>query len=162
MQIGETVRTSIHMISIQNKELHFFFDQDNLPTVEIEEKKYSSFFSLLTDLPDLQHICDLDKVAQIINFFSKGLEFHYIENIEHFKEDYLQRIEAEQIDLGGNLHLSDYGVFNVGLLHPPLLTERKLIFFVKHDYNSLPYRVSFPFPVTDGLVTIRYELLPYL
>ena len=157
------MRTSIHMISIQNSELHFFFDEDNRPAIDAHGKVFSSLFDLLKEVPDLAFPRYLDKIAQIINFFNKGLEFQYIDNIENFKEDYLLRIEAEQLQWDGRQpRLSDFGIFNVETIHPPLIIKDKLVFFVKNDYTSIPYRVSIQFPFIDESILAHYELLPHL
>jgi hypothetical protein len=157
------MRASIHMIPIETLEFNFFFNQENKPTIEVKERIYTSPAPLFRDFPILSNPHYPEKIAQLINFLLKGLEFHYIENIEQFKEDYYQQIESEQITLNDQpAHLSDYGVYDLSDMHAPTIQNGTLTFFVKHDYTHLPYKVSVPFPILTDQIRASYELLPYL
>jgi hypothetical protein len=149
------------MLSLDSTELFFLFDQAHQPAIEINGFQYTSLNHLLQILPQLIHPRHLEKLAQIANFLAKGLEFEYIEDIELFKQNYWQQIEAEQL----NLHhetpaLKDYGIFDLSVMHPPRLMDHKLIFFVKHDYLSIPYQTSLCYPISKELLHMSYELLP--
>ncbi len=157
------MKISIQMLSLGSAELFFFYNQAHQPAIEINGISYSSLSHLLQDLPQLALIENIEKLAQVANFLAKGLEFQYIENIESFKENYWQQIEAEQSNL---LHettkLKDYGLFDLSLMHPPQLRDYKLIFFVKHDYLLIPYQASLFYPIDREPLHMSYELLPVL
>lgn len=156
------MRASIHMIPIGSLEIKFFFDQDDRPVLEIENRNYTSLFRLFEDFPHLSNPVHKEKVSQLITFLLTGLEFQWIENIEKFREDYEERIESDLISLGDGLSkLSDYGVYDLSVMHPPTVSKGKFIFFVK-DENQIPYKVSLPFPVKTEDPQASYELLPYL
>lgn len=156
------MKASIYMIPIEQLELNFFFDQDHKPAINVEGQTYNSLVALFQSFPILSNPRYREKVAQIVNFLLKGLEFHYIENIEKFKEEYQQQIEYEQLSLEDRLvRLSDYGIYDLSSMHAPAVINGQLIFFVKHDYTQLPYKVSVGFPITSDYPNARYELLPF-
>lgn len=156
------MKVSIQRIALENIEMHFFFDQEHEPAIDIAGQKYTSLSPLFLAYPTLSRPKNLSKAAQIINFLATGLDFRLIENIEEFKEDYLQRIESEQMGLvlDGPM-ISQYGVFDVSAIHPPTIKENFLIFFVKADYTQLPYRVQVSFPPIQEELEVSYELLPH-
>ncbi|WP_068468254.1 hypothetical protein [Candidatus Protochlamydia phocaeensis] len=155
------MKTCIQVLHLDQATLYFFFDQDHLPAIQIEGVKYTSLYQLCRDFPHLLAPKQIEKMAKIANFLIKGLEFQYIENINAFKEDYFQRLEAGQTALLQNMPcLNDYGIYDVSIMHHPKIHNGKLIFFVKQDYTHLPYKASLDFPLKDENFSIHYELLP--
>lgn len=155
------MKISIQMISIGSTELFFLFDHHHHPIIEANGISYSSLKTLLQSHPQIRQNQYLEKLAQIANFLVKGIEFQYIENIELFKENYYQKIDSEQASfLDDGLALKDYGIFDLSSMHAPLLKDKSLIFFVKHDYLGVPYRVTLFFPIENDLPKMTYELLP--
>jgi hypothetical protein len=157
------MKTCIQMLHLDQTKLYFFFDQDHQPAININGAKYTSLYFLYQDFPSLATSLQVEKIAQITNFLVKGLEFQFIENIIQFKEEYTQVLEAGQIDLLHNVPcMHDYGIYDVSLMHKPKIVADELIFFVKHGYTQLPYKVSLNHPLIKKKFTVQYELLPFL
>ena len=157
------MHTAIQVLHVNLFELRFFFDQYQQPTVEIQERHYHSFPDLFHDLPLLSTTPYLDKAAQVINFLVKGLEFQYIDDISLFQTNYRRIIEDESFESPyEHTRLSDYGIYDVSGMHPPKIVEGQLVFFVRHDYTALPYRVSLPYPIAANDKSVYYELLPLM
>jgi hypothetical protein len=157
------MKISIQMLSVGSTELFFLFDKAHHPAIEMKGTHYTSLSHLLQNLPSLADPQHIEKLAQIANFLAKGIEFQYIENLDLFKENYYQQIEAEQLDvLNEGPKLKDYGAFDLSVMHSPRFMDQKLVFFVKHDYLSIPYRVSLFYPIDQEPLRMSYELLPVL
>lgn len=157
------MKISIQMLSLGSTELFFLFDQAHHPAIEVKGIRYTSLGQLIQALPELTDKKHIDKLAQIANFLAKSLEFQYIEDIENFKESYLQQLEADELNLlQDTLKLRDYGIFDLSVMHPPHLIDHKLVFFVKHDYLSIPYKASLFTPIHIEGFHLSYELLPLL
>ena len=154
------MKISIQMLSLGPIEIFFLFDHHHQPVIETMGIQYPLLPDLLETLPQLYEDQNLEKLAQIANFLAKGIEFQYIENIELFKENYYQQIEAEQASLldEGPL-LKDYGIFDLSVMHHPHLKDNQLVFFVKHDYLGIPYKVTLFLPIEE-MAKMSYELLP--
>lgn len=158
------MKISIQMISLDFHELFFLFDHQHRTVIEFKEIQYQTLGSLLKVLPQLLREKNLTKLAQIANFLSKGIEFQYIEDIENFKTSYYQQMEEASFSLlNEKPSMNDYGVFDLSTMHPPLAKDHQLIFFVKHDYLGIPYRVTLHYPTANDLdPEMHYELLPLL
>lgn len=155
------MKISIQMISFGPHELFFLFDHQHQPVIEVKGILYHSLGHLLKTFPEFQHQDHLDKLAQIANFLAKGLEFQHIEDIDYFKASYSQQVELEQSSLlyEGSA-IKDYGIFDLSVMHPPCLKDQTLVFFVKHDYLGIPYKVSLLYPIEKDHPEMFYELLP--
>lgn len=150
---------TVHLNSIEFK---FLFNAHHHPVIEVKGQPYTSLMDLFRDFPILTHPSHREKSAQMINFLIKGLDFQYIHNIENFKEAYQKQVEVEQESLmNPSFNLTQYGRFDVSVMHPPKLEKGKLIFFVKNEHDQLPYQVSLPFPVHSDKFYIHYQLLPF-
>lgn len=157
------MKISIQMLSVGSTELFFLFDQAHHPAIEMKGTQYTSLSHLLQALPQLANSQHIEKLAQIANFLAKGIEFQYIENLELFKENYYQQIEVEQLDLlNDGPKLKDYGTFDLSAMHSPLFKDQRLVFFVRHDYLSIPYQASLFYPIDQEPLRMSYELLPAL
>lgn len=156
------MKVSIQRIALEGNEFHLFFDQDQEPVINVSGQIYTVPSDLFQTFPFLSSIRYLGKAAQMINFLSVGLEFRFIENVEKFKDHYLQCIESElgSVDSDRPM-LSQYGIFDVSHLHPPQIQDGSLVFYVKNDQTQLPYRVEVPFPPIEEEFEVQYELLPY-
>lgn len=155
------MKISIQMLTLGSLEFFFLFHHHQ-PVIEVQAIQYTSLEDLIQKYPQLIHPKNLDIMAQIANFLVKGLEFQYIDDIESFKENYYQQIETEQMSLlDEETQLKDYGIFDLSEMHPPLLKENQLVFFVKHDYLGIPYRVTLAYPIKND-ASIYYELLASL
>ncbi len=157
------MKISIQMLFVGPNELFFLFNHQHQPVIEMEGIQYHSLGQLLHILPQLHHPQHIEKLVQIANFLARGIEFQYIEDIELFKENYYQEIEAEQSSLlEDSPKLKDYGIFDLSGMHPPCLKKHQLIFFVKHDYLSVPYQATLFQPIESESLHMNYELLPLL
>ena len=106
------MHTAIQVLHVNLFELRFFFDQNQSPTVEVQDRHYHSFFDLFCDLPGI--IPHLDKAVQVINFLAKGLEFQYIDDIILFQTNYRRIIEDESFESPDeHARLRDYGIYDV-------------------------------------------------
>lgn len=151
------------ILTLGSIELLFLFDQAHHPIIEFNGRGYSTLFHLLQDIPELGKSPHIETFAQIANFLAKGVEFHYIKNIEGFKKNYWQEIEKEKFSpFRKERQLKHFGTFDLSDMHPPILLDQRLTFFVKHDYLSIPYRASLFFPIREELFQMTYELLPLL
>lgn len=156
------MKASIQLLYIDETRIHFFFDQSHRPAIDIEGTTYTSLYDVLRQFPQFAVPQQADKMAQLSNFLMRGLEFHFIENILKFQEDYVQGVEAGQFELLQNSpSQNDYGIYDISGMHPPRLTMHALIFFVWHDYTKVPYRASLDYPIHDQHFIMKYELLPY-
>lgn len=158
------MKISLQMVSLDSHELFFLFDHEHRPVIEVKEILYDNLGSLLKAFPLLKRDKHLDKLAKIATFLAQGPEFQYIEDIESFKTSYYQQVEGEKHSLlEEKSSIKDFGVFDLSVMHPPLSRDHQLIFFVKHDYLGIPYRVTVHFPTgSDPDPNIHYELLPLL
>ncbi|CUI17232.1 conserved hypothetical protein [Candidatus Protochlamydia naegleriophila] len=156
------MKASIQLLHIGETRICFFFNQNDLPAIDIEGTTYTSLLEVLLHFPQFAVPQQADKIAQLSNFLMRGLEFHFIENILKFQEDYAQRIDAGQFEVLQNIPCqNDYGTYDVSIMHPPRLNAHELIFFVWHDYTKIPYRASLSYPICDQNFIMKYELLPY-
>jgi len=155
------MKISIRMLTLGSEELFFLYNHKQQPVIDVRGKQYANFGELYERYPQLGQKENIGALAQITNFFAKGIEFQFIENIEQFKENYYQRIEADQSSLlyEGSA-LKDFGIFDLSLMHPPILKGDRLTFFVKHDYLELPYQATVRYPIVNGQLEVSYELLP--
>lgn len=156
--INQGLRISIPLLS----DFECQIDGNGRPSVAYKEKKHVSLSSLLRDAPWLLEAKNLKVLASAANFFFKGIEFDYIEDIEKFKQMYQEHVKnpiSEEKPLP--FQLVDFGVFDVSSMCDPYLDLDSFIFYVKNNYNQLPYRVSCSYLI-QGTSNISYELLPRL
>jgi hypothetical protein len=156
------MKVSIRMLSLGPLELNFLFDRYHQPAIDIEGKIYTSLGSLCRHIPQFSDIHYLEKLAQVANFLVKGLEFHYIEDIELFKEDYAQQLEAEELKMLNEEPRFNQGLYDLSGMHPPRVVNQQLIFFVKQEDPVVPYRVSLEYPVCAEMPVVSYEALALL
>ena len=137
--------------------------ESNQPIIIYNEKKYASLAELCTDMPEfLLGSVDLKKVAQLLNFLTKGTAYQVIDNTKRYKEEYLERIEFEKNSFDYlPVRLSDHGVFDVTAMHTPQIVREEFIFYVKNAETYVPYRVRCPFPINVEKPNLDYQLLPY-
>jgi hypothetical protein len=148
-------------ICIGDISFHLAFDAQRQPFVEANGISYTSLSRLYQDFPFLFNEPFLEQTAQLTTFLLKGLEFRYIEKIELFKSNYKQQIEREQKEINwSEPRLSDYGIFDVSKIHPPLIKNGKWSFFVQEGHTQLPYKVTISLPPPPKNGKIAYELLP--
>lgn len=157
--------TSIGKIRIEEQELNFQFEEDK-PIITYNGKIYYSPQTLLQEL--LVSESHLDKIAQAINFFLNGLNFHFIEDIPKYQKEYQSRMDLEGMVLEGIAPtITHTGAFDVKSMHPPKIIDNHLVFFVINDYTEAPYKVSVPVRLEHmhaymhAVETSCYELLPY-
>lgn len=156
------MKISIRMLSLGPLELNFLFDRYHQPAIDIEGKIYTSLGGLCRHIPQFSEIEHLEKLAQVANFLVKGLEFHYIEDIELFKEDYAQQLEAGQLQMLNEEPRFNQGLYDLSEMHPPRIVNQHLIFFVKQEDPTIPYRVSLDYPVCTDEPVLSYEALALL
>jgi hypothetical protein len=160
-----TKATQIHVgdLEFKGKSFALILDAHQTPMLKYKNDVYQNMSELLRDFPDLIVPENAFLLAKLCNFMSKGLEFKVIEDIEEYKKKYRACIEYEQTHTVINSHrLVDFGVFDVSIINVPHLTPHQFIFFVCHEYNYLPFRVTYALPPSREYPSVRYELLPYL
>lgn len=151
----------IKEISIETETLRLLIHQ-NTPMVEYDNETFNHLWLLVEELPLLSDPAYLSAFAEISNFLWKGITFHCIEDIDDFQKRY-----KEQVILENNhpadvfpYRLTDYKIFDVSVMHPPLLMGGNLIYFVYNTANGLPYRVTCPFPYISTSTLVHYQILP--
>lgn len=132
------------------------------PFVEFERQIFSHVWLLSQQLNLLSDSIYLKEFAEIANFLWKGLQFKFIENIQEYQNYYIQQIDLEKkfpTDIFP-CRLTDYQIFDVSVMHHPILDEGQLLFFVYQESTNLPYRVVCPFPYISSSTLVHYQVLP--
>ena len=158
------MKIAIQRLKTGNKDCAFYFDDANNPVINIEGIEYTddTIYEMLESYSSLMKAANLTKAAKMINFLIKGVSFQLIEDIEIFKQKYLDKVEMESGEIPGlAARLNDYGRFDVSRLHSSKLVEGQLLFYVKEDATQLPYQVAFTYPFVEELPKAYYNLLPY-
>lgn len=154
----------IHITNILFKEKTFelILNAHKNPIIKCGSDYFKNMEELITAFPDLAKPENLYTLAEACNFMFKGLEFSPINDVEEFKSEYMHQIKFEQtqLELMGP-RLSDYGIYDVSVMHQPRLLHSQFIFFVMNAYNRLPFRVICALPLSRDYPSVRYELLPY-
>lgn len=155
------MKIAVKILPIGCDELIFLFDQSYQPIIEVKGVQYTSLKQFLSVFPQIIDNGLFIEFAKIVCFFSNGIEFQYIEDIESFKENYYGQIKAEQTSLSEEgIHLKDYGIFDLSTMHPPCFKDNYFAFFVRHDYLGIPYRGTLLYPIEIENPQVCYELLP--
>lgn len=155
------MKASIQMLSVEGNEIYFLFNQVQQPAIEIKGIQYTTLYHILQVLPQLLSSENIEQLSKIVNFLAKGLEFQFIEDIEDYKTHYYDQLEAEHFDISQSIpQLKDYGVFDLSVMHPPHMVDHQLVFYVRHDYLTIPYRATFLFHKQLDNLQLKYELLP--
>lgn len=162
MNYHHSLKASIRLLTIDDLEFHFYFNQEHKPAIFANNCSYHHLPELFHDFPLLMLPNNIAKAAEMINFLMTGLEFQFIENIEDFKIDYLQRLDSESSYDKPDVNIADYGAFDISGMHAPLIERNQLTFFVRKDHDHLPYKVSLAFPVASKQPHVKYELLPIM
>lgn len=150
------------MIDLDNISFECKLDDHHNPVITHDSKKYKNLFSLIEDFPELKKATNMKLLVQAANFLFQGVSYHLIEDINIFKEAYLNRIEYEKNSLDYMpVRLIDHGIFDVSIMHPPQIIGDELIFFVQDDRSGIPYRVTCLYPITQASKG-TYHLLPYM
>lgn len=153
----------IDYIELEGTMLELLIDEHHTPAAKCGDQVYHGLADLIKNMPELTEPAHLNALAEICNFVFKGQEFHFIKDVEEFKKMYCERIEFEKAKLAPDLQrLSDFGIFDVSVMHPPRIVKHQFIFFVSNDYNQLPFRVLCELPFSREYPSVRYELLPYV
>ncbi len=149
-------------LSIGPHQLSFFL-QGKTALVEFENQSYAHLWFLVQQLPLLSDSLFLREFAQVSNFFWKGAEFEFIESITDYQNHYIQQVELEKRYPSDVFpyRLTDFKIFDVSVMHDPLLDLGQLMYFVYHTENGLPYRVVCPFPYTSASTLVHYQILPF-
>lgn len=136
--------------------------EDQTPLIEWEGETFQHLWLLIHHMPLLCELSYLDRFAEISNFLWKGLQFEYIHSVSDYQRFYLDQIDCEKrcpSDLF-RYRLTDYKIFDVSVMHPPLLEEKRLYYFVFNTSTGLPYRVVAPFPYHETSTVVHYQILP--
>lgn len=142
--------------------LQFLLDEAHSPMIQYESRYYHSFNELINTFPH-PLTDDLKLFAEMANFMFKGDEFSVIDDIEAFKKAYHTQIQREKTRfIVAEQRLSEYGIFDLSSLHSPRLEAQQFIFFVKNDFNQLPYKVTCTLSSHEQTSHVHYTLLPYL
>ncbi len=135
--------------------------ENKIPVVIYGGHKYINLDGLLNAIPHIAN-SKLLELCYLVSFFYGGSEYEFIENIDDFKEKYLNVIEFDKNSLDYNPdRLIDHGEFNIRVMHSPRIVDNELVFFVQNIKSKLPYRVSCPYPIPSGKMDVTFHLLPY-
>lgn len=158
MNVNHTLKVSLPYLS----EFECRIDKDNHPSVIYHKEEHSYLSSLLRAAPWLLEAKNLKALASVANFFFKDIEFDFIEDIENFKKTYQELINTPPSKRNPlPFQLIDFGVFDVSSMCDPYFDQNTFIFYVKNNYNLLPYRVICS-SLTQETPDVSYELLPRL
>jgi hypothetical protein len=156
------VRDSHGVVKIEGIPLQLQFDPHNRPCVKFGSASFTLILPLMQAIPALARLHHLKELAHILNFLLSGNEYHFIEDIKQFQDAYLERVEFEHNTLDYlPSRMTTHGVFDLSAMHPPKISNGKLIFYVKNNYSGVPYRVICPYPITSDTPQLWYQLLPY-
>ncbi len=158
-----TLKASILTLSFGQDVLQLCL-HDNAPVVEYQDKVYKHLWNLVEEVKDLSNLSHINIFALVANFFWKGTEFQYIESIPDYQKQYHDRINYERQYSADvfEFRLTDYKIFDVSVMHEPIIEEGQIIFFVCNLSNGLPYRVVAPFPYNVTSTLVHYQILPFL
>jgi hypothetical protein len=136
--------------------------QNQIPMVEFNHQFFNHIWLLVQQLNLLSDPIYLKEFAEVANFLWKGSQFYFIDCITDYQKFYLEQIELEKKCPSDIFpyRLTDYKIFDVFVMHDPLLEEEQLLFFVYHAATGLPYRVVCPFPYTSSSTLVHYQILP--
>lgn len=158
-----TLKTSVLSLSFGNDILHLCL-HDHIPVIEYQEKVYRYLWLLINEVKELSQPAYINIFAVIANFFWKGTEFQFIENVSVYQKQYQERVNYERqfpADVF-EFRLTDYKIFDVSVMHDAIIEEGQIIFFVCNLTNGLPYRVVAPFPYNVPSTLVHYQILPIL
>jgi hypothetical protein len=137
---------------------------DQTPVVEYKEQTFKHLWLLVDQVKELSDPKNLEIFAIISNFFWKGTDYQCIHSIASYQKEYVERVDYERkfpADVF-EYRLTDYKIFDVSVMHEPLIEDDQIIYFVYNLKNGLPYRVVSPFPYTAPSSLVHYQILPVL
>lgn len=154
---------ALKMILCGSHVLHLLIENQT-PYVEYNDKKFIHLVQLVEELPFLSQIDHIKVFRQVANFFWKGFSFECIENIASYQQNYIKQVELEKTYSGDVFpyRLTDYKIFDVSVMHDPLVKDKQLFFYVYNILTGLPYRVVCPFPYDSPSTLVHYQILPIL
>lgn len=136
--------------------------ENQQPIVKFNDQLFNHLWALIQHLPLLSDPDYLKQFAIISNFLWKGLNFQFIDCIEDYQRHYREQVELEkkyQSDIFP-YRLTDYQIFDVAVMHEPLLHDENLHYFVFQTNTGLPFKVVCPFPYTFTSTLVHYQILP--
>jgi hypothetical protein len=138
------------------------FLNNQVPTAEFLGQYYTVLWFLVQNVSELSDPSYLKEFSEISNFFWKGIQFQTIDSIEDFQKQYVEQVELEKNYQGDVFpyRLTDYKIFDVSVMHSPLLDSGNLYYYVYHTATGLPYRVVCPFPYVSTSTLVHYQTLP--
>ena len=138
--------------------------ENQIHSVEYNDKKFIHLVQLVEELPLLSQVDHIKIFTQLAEFFWKGFSFECVENIASYKDNYVNQVQLERKYPGDVFpyRLTDYKVFDVSVMHDPLVKEKELLFYVFNIQTGLPYRVVCPFPYDSPSTVVHYQILPIL
>jgi hypothetical protein len=138
------------------------FTLDQTPWVECEGNFFNHIWLLVQQQPFLSDPAYLKLFSEVSNFLWKGLQFQFIDQIADYQKFYREQVELEKKCPGDVFlyRLTDYKIFDVSIMHEPLLEMGRLSYFVYDTSTALPYRVACPFPYTSISTLVHYQILP--
>ena len=166
--------THTQIFSIQFEESILTCQLDSHGNPAITSKKHglgtlhTSVTTLIEEFPFLTKAQNLLLFAKLANFLFKGLDYEVIEDVEKYKQEYLDQIdsESESFELPPFALTSYGGEFDVKEISPPYLKKDKaesdkhvLVFYAT---QRIPYRISCEFSLGSDDFSYRCELLPYV
>lgn len=138
------------------------FLQAERPLVEFNDQIFNHIWLLGQQIPHLSDSIYIKEFAELSNFLWKGSQFHFIESIADYQRFYNEQVELEKkcpSDIFA-YRLTDYKIFDVSVMHDPLLVDDQLRYFVYNKTTGLPYRVVCPFPYVSTSTLVHYQILP--
>ena len=114
------------------------------PVVMVGAETVTDVAGLAAAAPGLQAPDYAVPYAQLVNHLAQGYELTLIVDPDAFKAEYeAQRAaEGESEPVPGRPRLSDHGVPDFAAISAPRYVDGKLVFYARHNYYGLPYRVE--------------------
>lgn len=136
--------------------------QDQTPLIECDGEVFNHVWLLSQHIAILSDPAYIKQFAEISNFLWKGLQFQFIEDVVDYQNFYIEQIELEKKCPSDvfQYRLTDYKIFDVSVMHEPLLDEGQLFYYVYNTSTALPYRVVCPFPYSATSTLVHYQILP--
>lgn len=138
--------------------------KNNKPYAYLNNQEFSYLWFLVDKVPQLSEPHYLREFCEISNFFWKGVQFEFIDSIQAYQQQYIERIEMEYNNPADIFpyRLTDFAIFDISVMHEPKIEGDMLSFYVYNVTNGLPYCVICPYPYPVKSTQVHYQILPLL
>lgn len=143
----------VSRFSIQDETIDFLLSDENV-SVKFRGRECKNLQDFVHYFPQILSKKNPLVVAILYNFFSYGMQYIVIDNVEAFKERFKNRhtsLKEPSVNPKTSISLDS--------IRPPYVEEGRLIYYVEERNSGQPYRANIPFPFADGMKFSRYELI---